>query len=583
MAPGRVLVLGDDSRSCLAIVRSLGRRKIEVLLGTSTPDSLAGSSRFVKKEFRFPSTDHSPTEFLSELARILELEKVDLVIPSSDSALVPMTWERERLESLARLAIPDQDGFEQTYHKRQTIELARSLDIPTPETVIVNSTDEIKELQQRGELRLPLIIKPESSKVWRDSKKHDLRVSLAEDWPTLFEVAGELLQDGPVLIQSFFEGVGVGQEFLVEGGQIVRSFQHRRIHEPSGGGGSSLRISEKVDPAMEACSARLMKALKWTGVAMVEYRVNLVNGEFTLMEVNGRFWGSLPLAIAAGADFPFDLFQLLVNGSRPQNPSYRIGVSSRNLERDAWWFKKRIFTTATRSTAIREVIREGFSSAGRLIARKEHWDELTLDDPRPGLKLFYQILRLAVRKVKGVVEQKLLTSIASTSVWKRIKQRELQHLLREKPNLLFVCRGNICRSPFAEAYAKLKLGSLGVRTFEISSAGTYPVEARPVPEPARQASRSYGVTLDSHRSRLLDPELARWAGAVVCMDYRDYRELRGLYPELKGKLFFLLPFDQTSRGYQIADPWGKSIAEFSVRYRQVSSSIDGLIRSLIER
>ena len=55
-----------------------------------------------------------------------------------------------------------------------------------------------------------------------------------------------------------------------------------------------------------------MRALRYTGVAMVEFKVNAKTGEFVLIEINGRFWGSLPLAVAAGANFPLWLYQMWV-------------------------------------------------------------------------------------------------------------------------------------------------------------------------------------------------------------------------------------------------------------------------------
>src|SRR4030095_221723 len=108
-------------------------------------------------------------------------------------------------------------------------------------------------------------------------------------------------------------GGGVGVEMLVDRGEVVLSFAHERIHElPLTGGGSTYRRAIAMPDALLEDSQKLMRALGWHGVAMVEYRAH--NGDHWLMEINGRFWGSLPLAAYAGVDFPKALAELLLQG-----------------------------------------------------------------------------------------------------------------------------------------------------------------------------------------------------------------------------------------------------------------------------
>ena len=79
----RVLVLGDDNRSCLTIVRSLGRQGLEVWLGPETRDSIVPRSRYVRRTIPMPSTKHRVDEWLDRLEELLSREKVDLVMPFS--------------------------------------------------------------------------------------------------------------------------------------------------------------------------------------------------------------------------------------------------------------------------------------------------------------------------------------------------------------------------------------------------------------------------------------------------------------------------------------------------------------------
>jgi predicted ATP-grasp superfamily ATP-dependent carboligase len=103
------------------------------------------------------------------------------------------------------------------------------------------------------------------------------------------------------------DAIGVSL-FMDENGKTLASFTHRRLREyPVSGGPSTLRESYHHEEA-EAYAEKLLKALKFHGIAMVEFKVDPRDNVPKLMEINPRFWGSLPLAIRAGVDFPYILF-----------------------------------------------------------------------------------------------------------------------------------------------------------------------------------------------------------------------------------------------------------------------------------
>jgi predicted ATP-grasp superfamily ATP-dependent carboligase len=108
------------------------------------------------------------------------------------------------------------------------------------------------------------------------------------------------------MVQAYAPGRGLGQMFVMKDGAAVLRFQHRRLHEwPPEGGVSTLCESVAADahPELMARSEALLREIGWEGPAMVEYRHDEATGRSVLMEINGRFWGSLPLAAAAGAPF----------------------------------------------------------------------------------------------------------------------------------------------------------------------------------------------------------------------------------------------------------------------------------------
>ena len=83
------------------------------------------------------------------------------------------------------------------------------------------------------------------------------------------------------------------------------------------------------DPELVGPGLRLLELLDWRGVAMIECKRQLSTGRFVVMEVNGRFWGSLQLAVDAGVDFPTLLVRCAVGEPVVAERDYRIGVRSR--------------------------------------------------------------------------------------------------------------------------------------------------------------------------------------------------------------------------------------------------------------
>jgi predicted ATP-grasp superfamily ATP-dependent carboligase len=201
-----------------------------------------------------------------------------------------------------------------------------------------------------------------------------------------------------VLLQEYCRGEGHGVELLLHEGRPLAVFQHRRLREmPVQGGPSALRESVPVDPMLYEYSRALLSELRWTGLAMVEFKVG-TNGAW-LMEINGRVWGSLPLAVHAGMDFPARLVEMLLLGpdddAEPPNSSYRVGVRAQNLELELAW----IASVLTRRSRARFLPmpprRECLAALVQLFHPSYKHDILSLHDPLPGLVELARIVRRA--------------------------------------------------------------------------------------------------------------------------------------------------------------------------------------------
>ena len=341
----RILVTDANRGSAIAIIRSLGRKGYKVIAADSDPKSLGFRSRFAEKTLLYPAPQHSPRAFVEFLLTAVKENHIDLIIPVTDLTVQPLVEWRSQFEKVTRIALPSNEQLVAVTDKYQTVQLARSLEVPVPVTVVAHSCTEA--LEAGDKLGWPVVLKPQSSKILhRDRDIESFQVTYANSKDELRKWMSRFDGRCSVLLQQYHEGFGYGVETLMSKGELLAVFAHKRLREiPVSGGASAYRESVRLDPNLCQYALRLLKHLCWTGLAMVEFKVG-ANGAY-LMEINGRVWGSLPLALKSGVDFPYLLVKLFLEGAhsiKPQNGSdYKIGIRSRDLQRDLMWIRSVLF------------------------------------------------------------------------------------------------------------------------------------------------------------------------------------------------------------------------------------------------
>ena len=338
--PQRSVLVTDAGRgSAIAFLRSLGQRGWHVIAADADPKSAGFRSRFASETFVYPAPDRSPRAFVECMHARLRARPVDLVIPVTDECIHPLARARERFAGLTRLAIASDGALATVPDKRSTIDLARELGVPVPETRVASTLPEARAAAR--ELRYPLVVKPTVSRRYLADQDRmvSAAVSFARDPSELEERLSSLIGDHEVLLQEFQPGVGVGVECLAHEGRVLRAFQHRRLAEiPVTGGASAWRESVALEPELFAHARKLIEALQWTGLIMIEFKRGT---KPWLLEINGRVWGSLPLACLAGVDFPGELAALHFPDTAAPAPlhaePYRIGVRAYNFELMLSW------------------------------------------------------------------------------------------------------------------------------------------------------------------------------------------------------------------------------------------------------
>jgi predicted ATP-grasp superfamily ATP-dependent carboligase len=465
-----VLILGASPRISIAIARSLHRRGVAVEIASFQPEEGVLRSRAVGAFHRLPDWRKNSNEFGAALLALVREGRFDLILPAGDPSLAALADLYDELSPLLHVGCPAAGAVERVLNKSLTLETARRCGIRVPFTCTIATVAELDTIAPQ--LRFPVVVKPEKKGA------STFRVFYFNSLPEL-EEAIENNKWGSVLLQEYCPGVGVGIELLMHKGECIAKFQHRRLKEaPATGGVAILAVAEEPDPELVRSSMEFLRALEWEGVAMVEYRVDRETGSSVLMEVNGRFWGSVSFPIAASIDFPFYFWQLC-HGQQPNVPAkYSVGMRWRwgpgYLDRMQSILFRPAGSVGRRPSIARELLQSATDFSPFVKEALWSWS-----DPLPFFVEFGRMLgsfwttvcksafrRLAPRKLKGYLNVYFRVDRQCRPTYARLRIRSAlgmnaqngwraPDVMPEKAkSFLFIFFGNFFRSPKAEACAR---------------------------------------------------------------------------------------------------------------------------------
>lgn len=331
---GNVFVLDAQMRSSLAIIRSLGGKGLKVTGGEETRYATGLFSRYCRHRKVYPSAYKETGSFAEYMLDEVRANQYDVIFPVTEATVLPIVERMDEFSKYTIVPYPDYSVLSRALDKINTVKIALENGIPCPKTYFMGRYGDRGFDELAGKIEYPVVIKP--------GRYGSRGAVLCESIQDFNEKCREVdAKYGSFLVQEDVPSVGVIGVYTLfnqKSRPVALTVQQRiRSYPPSGGPGT-LRQTIKDQKAVDI-AIRLLSAMKWTGLARVEFCIDERDGSLKLLDVSPFFWGSLQLSILAGADFPYLLYKMAVGEELEPNLDYKEGVKCRwLLPGDILWF-----------------------------------------------------------------------------------------------------------------------------------------------------------------------------------------------------------------------------------------------------
>jgi predicted ATP-grasp superfamily ATP-dependent carboligase len=319
------LIANAKSEPALAVIRSLGRKGIEITGATDYSSDFPMFSRYCRKKILLRTNSDDIESFTDELLQIVKNNHFDVFIPiMKQDLLFALAKRKNDFEKYTRLALATFEHLSLLTNKEKVSSLLDELGFSGPQTYVADSMSDFDTIQR--EASFPLFIKPSQGEGSRGVKIIADPKELANSYHDIKTIWG------PVFIQELIHGAKYAAVFLLnKKSEAVRFFVQRVIRDyPISGGPACCMESVEYAPIYEI-GMTLLKKINYTGIVEIEFIIDAKDGKPKIIDINPRFYGSVQCAVSSGVDFPLAVFNMEMNGDIEKDLSYKVGVVSRHL------------------------------------------------------------------------------------------------------------------------------------------------------------------------------------------------------------------------------------------------------------
>jgi predicted ATP-grasp superfamily ATP-dependent carboligase len=320
--------------SGLGIARSLGERGVPVI-GLTAQRGIYGNFTRYAKVIHAPDSRKEPEALLRYLRGMGKgMKQRGVIFPTRDDDTVFLDRFREELQEFYSLVLPESGALHACLDKWETYQWAERAAVPTPKCWLVEGEEDLRRI--RGELTFPCVLKAVAAHQWRKGSNWQTvggRKAIAiSSWDELSrEYAVVSRAEKRVLLQEMIAGgdecLLIAACYLDRESKLVAGFNTQKLVQVPEGFGTGCIVRGVDRPEIFEPAARVLQAMRFTGIAEVEFKWDAAKGEFRLIEINPRPWDQHRLGHACGVDLIYLAYAEHAGLTRPafhrQAPEYK--------------------------------------------------------------------------------------------------------------------------------------------------------------------------------------------------------------------------------------------------------------------
>ena len=312
----------------LGVVRALGLKGVPVYIVSYDKKDMACKSKFVEEYFRLPHPEQNSGEFIDGLINIGKKIGKALIFPADDPTLVTVSKNIQRLKQNFIIPSPNWEIIKKVINKDLTYSIADDIGVPVPKTLLLdNSTPLPSDLLKR--FNFPCLLKPVQSHTYYDVFK--TKMAVANNPGELENEFNKSKEYGiDVTVQEIIGGDicrGLNFNSLFYDGKIKQGFTAYKVRMTEKGYGipTVVRSREMINELWEY-SEKILREIGYEGYSCIEYKFDVRDGLYKLLEINGRYNRSSFLSVKSGINFPWIEYNYLINNKDFSHSDYKKNI-----------------------------------------------------------------------------------------------------------------------------------------------------------------------------------------------------------------------------------------------------------------
>ncbi len=374
-----VLLTYSWNRVGYSILRNLTDHGLRVVVADVSKFNICSFSNrsYASETYADPFTQTE--KFIEDLNAIIEKYRPKVLLPTHEETFLIAKY-RNKINSDVCIPVTSFDSLKIAHNKITASEIARDVGVPLPKIYKLSDYNEVDSLASA--ISYPIVLKLAKSNaakgVFYAKNESELKGLIDKHYHVSEDCQNE------IFLQEYVLGTGYGASFLYNKGKAVSGFVHRRLIEKTHTGGVSTRRESVKNETLLNFGKRILDKLNWHGVAMVEFKYDEPSGQAWFIEINPRYWGSLPLPIASGLSLPYWHYCIAM-GTPFEVCDYKEGVVSKWILGDIIALVERIVS--------RKLTWKEFKSF--LVFNADNYDDFKKDDPKAFIgELVYYLSKL---------------------------------------------------------------------------------------------------------------------------------------------------------------------------------------------